>query len=329
MKNIAGFVCFVIIFPAVCSSIWGQDTEKKNEFPYTLSVTNGAGFLYGQAEEIVYEAEDIFLSQLLWDIKPLFYYEAAVEFSRRDLYEKVGFFADFSLKLGFPGVSGGMEDRDWLRADNALTHFSYSDNYTDGAMFFDFSLGVSIPLDSVVMFKLYAGLSWMHFKWTGRDGYAQYAGKTGTDYNIWDESLPQIPFSGPVIGYSQDWLFFYPGISLSIPVVKWFSTNLFFNLGPFAFGADRDDHFLTNTEYNDYVRWSLYLEPGGALLFTLSENFEITLHASYRCIGVNHGDTYERKTGSNKSGDYLLWPDSAGMAFRAVNAGLLFTVRFL
>jgi outer membrane protease len=323
VKNIAFFFCFVIIFYAICPQIYGEDAKEKKQFPYALSVTNGAGFLYGYGEEIVYKTLDSYLSQLTWDIKPLFYYESALAFSRIDLFENFGFFSELSLKFGFPAKTGDIEDKDWLpEGGGNLTNYSCSENYTDRALLLDLSLGISIPIKAFAVIKLFVGISWMQFQWTGRDGYYQYPYRTPAS------GPTEGTFSGPIIGYSQNWLLLYPGISVLYPVLKWFTMEYFVQTGPFTLGTDRDDHFGTNMEYSDYVKWNFYIEPGCTFIFFPYKNIETALRVSYRYIGTTPGETYYRHTGKNMDEEYQLSSTPAGMAFHALDISLLFTVHF-
>ncbi|MDR0450590.1 MAG: omptin family outer membrane protease, partial [Treponema sp.] len=132
MKNITAFRLFVIIFTALCletlffpRALQGQAEEGggAGTFPYTFSVSPAIGFFAGQGEEIVYRSErsGTYLSELLWDIKPLVYSGLVLDVSQK---KSPGFFYSVSLKFGFPMMSGLLEDRDWLALNGALSHYS-------------------------------------------------------------------------------------------------------------------------------------------------------------------------------------------------------------
>jgi outer membrane protease len=305
----------------------------KNKFPYTFSVTPAAGFLYGYGEEIVYkyQGEDTYLSQLLWNIKPLFYAGGVLDFSRVNPMEKPGFFTALSLKFGFPGVTGSMKDRDWNAPDDALSNYSRSDNYTDGALFLDYLLGMSLPLKSFALLKIYWGGSWMSFRWTGRDGYLQYPKDRLGNYLYdapLDESAEKISLEGPSISYSQDWFFTYPGLSLLVLLPRRFTLDISFQISPLVFCAARDNHLLSAHEYKDYITGGLYLEPRGSVAFSPSERLELSLYAAYRFIKGAHGDSFIRDTGTGKTGDFYQLSQDAGAAWYALDSGLSLKIRF-
>jgi outer membrane protease len=302
----------------------------KNKFPYALSMTSAAGFLYGYGEEIVYKypGKDTYMSQLLWNLKPLFYAGGGLDFSRINPMERWGFFTGFSLKFGFPGNTGIMEDRDWNAPEDALSNYSQSDNYTDGALLFDYLLGLSFPLKSFALLKIYGGISWMSFHWTGRDGYIQYAPVSNNVYLPLDDSAAQEPLYGASITYSQDWLLIYPGAALCIPLPRRFRAALSFQISPLIFCVARDDHLLRNIEFRDYLFGGLYLEPRGDVSFSFTTRFELSLHVSYRFIKGAKGDSYARDTGAGKAGDFYQLSEDAGAAWYALDSGLSLKIRF-
>ncbi|MDR1100125.1 MAG: omptin family outer membrane protease [Treponema sp.] len=331
MKNIAVFTALVIILWALpCPQARGQGhilsalPDTGAGFPYALTLAASTGFLYGYGEELVYKypGKETYMSQLLWNIKPLFYYGAALDFSRIRPLEKPGFFALLSLKFGFPAKTGIMEDLDWLTVNDELTNYSLSDNYTNGAFLFDVFLGASLPLGDFALIKLQWGFSLMSFQWTGRDGYRRYSSNENTPL---DDSVGPVPFYGILILYAQNWLITSPGLALQIPLSRHFRTDLFFQISPFIFCNARDDHVLRNLEFLDYVSGGLYLEPRGDFVFSFWERFELSLYVSYRYIRGAHGESYQRSTGG--SGQYLKTAEDAGAAWYALDSGLTFKVR--
>jgi outer membrane protease len=293
-------------------------------------MTSAAGFLYGYGEEIVYKypGKETHLSELLWNMKPLFYAGGALDFSRLNPMEKPGFFTSLSLKFGFPGNTGIMEDRDWNTPEDALSNYSRSDNYTDGALIFDYFLGLTLPLKSLALLKMYWGFSWMSFHWTGRDGYTRYAPAIGNTYLPLDDSVPEDPLYGTSIRYSQDWLMTYPGMALSVPLPYGFGAALSFQISPLIFCVARDDHLLRNLEFRDYITGGLYLEPRGDVTFSFQNRFELSLYAAYRFVKSAHGETYGRQTGSTSNGEFSSYSEDSGAAFYALDSGLSLKIRF-
>jgi outer membrane protease len=338
MKNIAVFTALVIILWALpCPQARGQGHILSTlpaagaGFPYGLSLSSSLGLLAGYGEEIVYKypGRETHMSQLLWDIKPLVYYGAALDFSRKTPPERLAFFSGLSLKFGFPGKTGIMEDRDWLTADDQLSNYSQSDNYTNQALLLDFSLGLSFPLRSFGFLKAYWALSWMNFQWTGRDGYLQYPKGPNGNYLYGevplDDSVEKDPQYGVSIMYSQNWLLVSPGLALSVPLLNWLALDVSFLISPLVFCVARDDHVLNKAEYEDRVTGGLYLEPRGDLMFFFRERCELSLYVSYRFIRGDRGESWGR-TGT---GDGQFYPigKASGAAWYAVDSGLSFKVR--
>lgn len=322
MKTIYGFTFLVILFYIfLCPpTLQAESPDSDKTFPYTFSVAASGGFLYGQSEEIVYKApnSDAYLSQLLWDMKPLWYAGASLNFSQINPMEKLGFFMDLSLKFGIPSKTGTMEDRDWTADDEHLTNFSSHDNYTRGAFILDFSAGLSVPIVSKLLINLYLGFSYMNFSWDSHDGYIEY--ETGN----WEK----IPFYGPAISYSQQWRIFLLGIQLNIPF-KPFAIALSFqgSAGPFIYCADQDEHFSRNLQFRDYSSGGVLLEPKGAFTFSLHPKADLSLHIGGRYISGVRGITKERKTGLSSDGTFVK-SGEAGAGYAMLDTGLSVKVRF-
>ena len=106
-------VCLALVFGT--AGLWAEEKEPDYVFTYSASL----GVLYGQGEEIVYKTsgEDRYLSELLWDLKPLFYHQSALDFGKTRPLRGPGFWGSLSLRLGIPAGSGNMEDRDWLNRE--------------------------------------------------------------------------------------------------------------------------------------------------------------------------------------------------------------------
>jgi outer membrane protease len=328
MRNIAVLLVLVSIVPAF--GLYAQAPgypETPREFSFAIAPQTG--LLYGQAEEIVYPSttKAPYLSQLLWDLKPLFYYGALFNFSYQKTMSPWGFFSDLSFKAGIPGMTGTMEDRDWQSVENdELTNFSSHDNQTAEFLWFDASAGIFVPLRHQSQLRLSIAVSYMHFAFSGFDGYATYArGKndSGEYYSI-DDSPYEYTFSGSVIHYSQDWLIIAPAISLNARFLNYFSGGLSFQISPLIICADEDEHVLTDTTFRDYTRWGLFLEPRGRLTFSPVPRFELSLDMAYRFITGSRGESYQAPTGTGE----FLPSGEAGTGLSFMDSALALKVRF-
>ncbi|MDR1108024.1 MAG: omptin family outer membrane protease, partial [Spirochaetaceae bacterium] len=213
MKNIYGFAVLVIIFfcclsaPLMAGNI------------YSFSLSSSLGIIYGHSEELVYKyaGKDTLLSELIWDLKPLVYSGAALDFGRTNPWERWGFFAGASIKYGLPLKTGVMEDRDWMAAKGGyLTHYSRHDAYSNGALLSDLSLGFSFSFFEALLLKPGIRFSYMYFSWSAQDGFTQHTSNSGGDYPPWDSGITKSPVSGSGILYSQHWFVLAPALAAEL-----------------------------------------------------------------------------------------------------------------
>jgi outer membrane protease len=289
---------YVIIIFAFSINIlaYGGEPEKTREYGFAFGPK--LGFVHGTAFELVYKFpgrnNDALLSELKWDIKPVFYMGAALDFGLIDIMSRPGFFASASVKFGFPGDTGSIENRDWRSSENMdLTDFSSHTNRTDEFYWADIVLGASIPIKPYLYIKPLIAGSWMRFAFTARDGYGIYAEKKiGNNLFFPIDDDPRIEsFEGEVIHYEQNWLLLAAGFRLGSLYFKPFSFYLSFQISPLTYCAAVDEHIGRRTTFRDYTGFGLYLEPKAGFTFAPAP-FEISLDFSYRYIGRTRGETY-------------------------------------
>jgi outer membrane protease len=288
MKNIAVLSVLVIILSV--NSYADESEETSAEVPsaernYCFSLGPQFGFVFGQALEIVYplpgDTKNDLYSELIWDMKPVFYYGVQAEFSRADPMKAPGFFSSVSFKAGIPADSGVMEDRDWLwPANSDLTRFSSHTNKTDVFILLDAAFGASFPNNNN-LFKLFIGGSWMRFSFTGRNGYGIYNDCTPKEQD----------FSGDtVISYRQDWLLLSIGFSAGTNLYP-FYFNVSFQISPLTYCAAIDNHKKRDTIFRDFTGLGLFVEPSFNMSFAVKP-VEISLGLNYRHIGKTKGESY-------------------------------------
>ncbi|QQO08064.1 omptin family outer membrane protease [Breznakiella homolactica] len=290
-------------------------------------MTPSFGLLWGKSEEIVYHnaQENTYLSQLIWEMKPLWYMGSSFSVFPSEPMDGIGFFADLSLKFGFSNGTGDMEDRDWLGTTHSeLTHLSVHTNYTEGAVLADFTGGVGFPIVSRVVYKMFVKASYMHFKWTAREGYLQYASYTQGDYEPWDESLSKVPVYGAAIAYEQDWFLAGTGIGLYVPFLRIFSLEAEAAVSTLVRCAALDDHFGRNLEFYDETRGGLAFDIGARFSVSLPRFIDLGFSVSYRRISGTRGDSKERST---DTGLYT-GTSSAGTGYSVLDAAVTATIRF-
>jgi outer membrane protease len=311
VKNIAVLTVLVIIF-----SVYSYAEESERN--YCFSFGPQSGFAYGQAMEYVYplpgETNNEFLSELIWDMKPVFYLGVQAEFSRIDKMKGPGFFSSLSFKAGIPLDSGVMEDRDWLYPANSdLTRFSSHTNRTNEFFLLDAAAGYSFPVKSFLYIKPFISGSWARFAFAGRNGYGIYN----------DRNPKEQDFSGKkVITYRQDWLLLAAGFSTGTNILYPFVFDFSFQISPLTYCAATDNHISRDTIFRDFTGLGLFIEPSFKISFFVKP-VEFSLGLSYRHIGKTKGESY---TNTNNAGFYS-GGNKAGAGLSMTDSRLLVSVR--
>ena len=308
MKNITA-LAFLVIINCVyifINPIFSQETGNNR---YAFSVSPQIGIVYGQALEYVYpvKTKAELYSELRWDMKPVFYAGLQLDYGPSDIMRSIDFFSSLSFKAGFPKDSGVMEDRDWQSEENsALTNFSSHTNRTNSFFALNAAVGISLPVKSIICIKPFIGGSWMHFSFTGRDGYKNYAVKKtsnpDTFFPIEDNPDYEV-FDGVVINYKQDWLLIAAGFEIETNVLYPFTVNASFQVSPFTYCNALDEHINPRTKistfYNDITSMGLFFEP--KINFALNINrIAFSFDVAYRRIGNTKGESYKKENKNYK-----------------------------
>jgi len=321
MRIVPLFVVFVIIF--FCALPVSAQINKN----YSFSLGPQFGLMYGHAEEIVYPADTKapMLSQLLWNMKPVYYYGFLMEISPVKPMERWRFFSDISMKFGIPASSGVMEDRDWMSKENVeLTHFSSHDNNTKEILLLNFSAGVSFPFFNALLVKIFANISYMNFRYSGENGRATYARKLGDGiYAPINDDPIERSFSGKVISYSQEWFHAAPGVSVGYSYKEYFLAEISFMISPLIFCTGLDEHILTETQYSDKMMGGIMFEPGFRFSLNAGKRLGISCDISWRYISGTRGPSYNRPIGS----ETYMQEGEAGVGLSMFNTALLLKVK--
>jgi outer membrane protease len=308
IKNIMLFWIFYNIFFPLFST--------HAESLYSVSSSGSFGVFYGRVEEIVYKGDDSrdYLSQLLWDMKPLLFWGISMDFERRDPLGGVGFFTEATVKYGVNADSGVMEDRDWQGSSGQLTNYSHHENYAQNVLILNLDVGVSFPFFEIFVFKVYGTVLFMDFAFESRDGYYQYVASYD---DVWSEAIPKQTYIGPAINYKQMWFIGGLGASLALPLGA-FQIYLAFSASPFISCAAHDSHlaYSYGNEFYDYVEGGFFFEPRAELSFVVSR-FTTALFFSYKHAAGAFGSTYTKTNGG-----YIESGGVAGAGFSFIEAGL-------
>ena len=329
IRKIGILVSIFFLFFSLAAPVRADEANPPGRYSFSLSPL--MGMLHGQAEELVFEpiGGDRLLSELLWDLKPLVYLGLALDFSPRDPFRDSGFIAAASIKFGFPFRSGTHENRDWLnRQHGLLTHFSQHDVFVLNAILADISAGYSWRLNDSFAFRAFAEFSFMHFAWSGENGFVQYP-PPNEPFPPWHSGLPKRNLYGMVIRYSQNWFIFAPGISLMWRFSPRFSLEGNFSYTPLIICNARDDHLRNappaGTVYWDFMSSGHYINGGGSFIFSPRDNMDFSLAVSYRHITGTRGKTYIQENNFGQISRSTL--SDAGAGFSALDISLAARIR--
>lgn len=318
MKNITVFLILVIMV-STANAIYAQTSSHERN--YTFSIAPDLGFAYGQVKELLYQLPNYtmgnLLSELKWNMKPVFYLGLNLDFQRTDLMKAPGFFACISFKAGIPGDSGIHENRDWFAIGKGeLTHFSSHTNKTREFYVLDAAIGASFPVKQYFYIKPFISGSWMRFAFAGRDGYGEYP--------YLDPAYHYVDYTGQtVITYEQNWLILAMGVSIGTKVLYPVSFDLYFQISPLTICGATDEHLTRNITFKDFPRYGLFLEPKVRIIYTL-DRYDFILEFAYRHIGEATGDSYT----SLNNGRFFLGQNKAGASLSFADIGLKLRIRF-
>jgi len=314
-----------ILFFAFAPAFAQDEAPRLGRYAFTISPL--FGILYGQAEEIVFRdsRSNQYLSQLLWDLKPLVYLGLAAGFGPRDPFAGHGFIAAGSLRFGLPFRSGNIENRDWKNPqENRLTHFSRHEAFIQNAILLDVSAGYSWRLTDSLALRAFMEFSFMHFSWSGENGFIEYP--DSAPYLPWPTDHPRRYIYGMVIRYSQNWFIFAPGFSLLWRINERFSLDGNFSYSPLIYCRARDDHlhYSRPITFWDNMFFGHYFNGGGTFIFSARTDLDVSLSISYRRITGTRGNTIIQ---DNQSGQTVRYNNAAGAGFSALDISLAATLR--
>lgn len=305
-------VFFLMLSVATTLGLSAQEIST-NMNNHTLLLGASIGVLQGTSEEIVYQNRSSRnrLSELLWDLKPLVYAGIDINYHWGKPENTWGIFADTSLKFGFPGETGILEDRDWIMPDypEFLTHYSVHDNKTENAVLFDASVGASFQIFSRFLLKTYIAYDFMYFSWRAKGGSLLYPNSDGGHGYL-------KPIS--VIAYKQTWNIISPGVAFYGEFNRYFSGEIAFKISPLIWCNSEDNHILRDLIITDKLDIGLFIEPSLLFSFTPKDFFTLSLSVLYRNISYVRGDgVYKEKGKPARTAENIL-----GAGYSAFDVGL-------
>jgi outer membrane protease len=292
---------FVLLFACVAFPASAQLFKLPG---HTFTAAVSTGMLSGVSGEILYvdDKSDDRLSQLDWEIRPLFYAGFDFHYAWQSKAGTFGLFSDFSVKFGIPGNTGVMEDRDWIYEANPnwLTLYSVHENTTKSALLIDYRAGMSYRFVNGFGLKAFVSYGFMRFSWEGSGGSWLYPGSHG----YW-------PPDKVLITYEQSWHIFSPGAAFFGEFNRFIGAELSFKFTPLIFVTALDTHIERNLVFTDKPSGGYFIEPG--LVFSLRAGSLVTLSLSY---------SYRYITGSRGPTTPAIGDNTAGAAYSSGDLGL-------
>jgi outer membrane protease len=297
----------------------------------SFSSSTGAGVLFGQANEFVYNqalAADYKNSELIWPFEPLAYAGASLA-----LGSSFGLFAALDLKQGFAGKTGTMTDSDFLNGDGQRTHFSQSDCYAERATLLDLSLGYDFSLSSALKLGVFGLFSFMDFKWSSRDGYYQYP-STGSEYTgsgntfspgnfpVWTAQETKTPIYGSGIFFEQAYMAGSLGLRASYRILPAFTMGASASFAPLVYCYQRDNHEFRLVDFYSRLASGLMLEPALKLEYAAWPGASLRLDVAYRWVAKLKGDLLQIEQGTSSSSSSPAGPDAISSSTMGSGASL-------
>ena len=289
---------------------------------HDFSIGVSTGLLHGDTEEIVYidGSSKKRLSQLDWDIKPLFYAGLDLKYSWLRSETKFGFFTDAGAKIGIPGKTGVMQDRDWAEDlgeeylvstyPHWLNYYSEHENKTRIAVLADLDAGMIYRLKNDFRLKFFLSYSLMYYSWEAWGGSYLYP----TEYTAPDPSHGYWPSSEKVITYRQFWHIFSPGASFYGVFNRYFDMELSFKITPLIWLFAKDNHLMNDDLFFDTPKFGIFLEPGFVFNFRANKLVTVSFSYSYRFIAGSRGNSTLNSTKT--------YYNTSGAAYSAQDIGL-------
>ena len=260
-----------------------------NDFSFSLEARTGLRF--GLTNEYVYEGNRQ-ISRLEWDENFVPYIHTALNFYWRQ------FFVGGAVSFAIPVQSGEKRNFDYfLPNSNALTHFSRHNAFLDRHNNFDISFGYKFDRGSWFI-RPSIGFTYSNRKWTGMDGYLQYAAP-GTALQG-DEPIDLV--TGPVITYELRISYFYAAIGFGYRLLNnRLTLGVLVQFNPYIWAEALDHHILRATEFLDIMHGGI----GGRLHLTVSykprtlDNFELFTGFTFEKLRKTLGNSARRSVGVN------------------------------
>jgi outer membrane protease len=287
------------------------------------SVSASVGADVGQVRELVYELDRVF-SELDWDMKPLW----AAEIGARLDWES-GLCAEGDFSVGLPGVTGIMEDSDYLNitrnGSGEKTHFSHHDANVEFSYSWSARFGWNLPLPvrgpgsrRIISITPLLGFKYWTTRWLASEGYLQHPDRvkypTDTDadgtlvYKEWTENTEKKSVSGIPITYLGEYWTPTIGVKALIPIGEAITIEPEFDFSVFVGWNGLDRHYdpaFNTADYSESTTWKNFYDvlyngvliaPALRVSYAASERLLFFASARWTYIDRLRGDSYYKET---------------------------------
>lgn len=290
---------------------------------FKIYLTPEAGILNGHIYESVWaeNSQNILYQESLldWEVSNIPFFGLSLD---SDFF-KYGYFHVMG-RLGYPKLSGHMQDYDWLnsfaglqngipyswRDDPAdeLTNYSIHDNYLKAYFSINLSIGGNLFISNNFKISPFISYEYSYFNFDGENGYGIYK----------DRNWNQINFYSRVISYYQDYNSLFLGFNAEVELLSRIKLKNCFMISPAATEIYAiDKHYGTNdgTMYRDQVKNSLFIKDSIKMGVKCSRKISAGVSGEISWFPLNKGKNSTKsinKDGTPVSSTWILTTSLGG-----------------
>lgn len=263
----------------------GENSETSMQIQQdavTVSAHIGAGYLSGEANELVYDPySGRKVSELQWDLDSVYMLNMGASLAPLPW---LTLSADFWINLN--KGNGSMDDYDYLASGyGGYSHWSHhgDTDLTNGFMF-DINAAFTLYRAGATRFSGLVGYKYDNWEWESFGGSYIYS----TNYLF--DTVGRFPAGEKVITYNQWFHVPYVGVAFESTVGRMFFKGRVV-VSPFVTAEDEDTHHLRNLRFeNDFDTSSMFGIDFG-MGYAITSNLALTAAFKYQKYEEAKGDT--------------------------------------
>jgi hypothetical protein len=286
------FLCTFTTVILFCTALYAAD--------WSFSAEPLFGVRYGTVNEYVYEKNSSGdyqkLSELDWDIKPVFIYGGKIALAWKSL-QLSGYAAG-----AIPGNTGSMSDSDWQNItinDDAdtKTNYSISENSLVSGYTFEGILSYSFPILKFFSAGPSAGISYTYYSTEARNGYGWYADKSTLKEAVgksYDSSDAVYYAKGSLLGidYTREEMITWAGFTAVFKPVKQFTGTFSFIISPYTYIQSLDHHYGGHYFIDIMDGWFSVYRLSASAAYNFTDSLSLLLNVSWCFSNILYGDDY-------------------------------------